>query len=109
MCGQVTGVVGAIVTLAIGYAMVYRDDHIKGLCIDGPPGIRRACLLDLGGGVMSMTLGVLLLIIELASAYINQKDVSFQLVSYLCTALSFYIVESCLIFDQDSYSCAYYH
>ena len=90
MCGQVIGAVGAIVTMAIGYAMVYRDDHVKGLCIDGPPGIRRACLLDLCGGVMSMTLGVLLLIIELASAYINQKDVSFQLASYLCTAFPFY-------------------
>ena len=77
MCGQVTGVAGAIVTAAFGYAMVYSDEE-DGLCSYGPPGIRRACILDLGGGVMSMTLGVLLLIIELASAYINQKDVSFS-------------------------------
>ena len=83
MCGQVTGAIGAIVTLAIGYYMVYRDFDDSGLCIVGPPGIRRACLLDLGGGVMSMTLGVLLLIIELASAYINQKDVSFSTGSWL--------------------------
>ena len=83
VCGQVTGAVGAIVTMAIGYAMVYRGDYNEGLCIYGPPGIRRACILDLGGGVMSMTLGILLLIIELVSAYINQKDVSLSLTSYI--------------------------
>ena len=58
--------------------MAYRNDHSEGLCFTGTPGIRRACILDLGGGMMSMMLGVLLLLIELASAYINQKDVSYS-------------------------------
>ena len=109
VCGQVTGAVGAIVTMAIGYAMVYRDYYDgEGLCFNGPPGIRRACILDLGGGVMSMTLGVLLLIIELVSAYINQKDVSFSLTCNI-TFIILHTVESCLIYDQDNYSCTYCH
>ena len=71
------GVMGAIVTLAIGYYMVYRSQLQLGLCFEvDHPGIRRACILDLGGGVMSMVLGVILLLIEFASAYINRKDVS---------------------------------
>ena len=49
---------------------------VTGLCFVGSPGIRRSCILDLGGGVMSMISGVLLLIIEFASVYINQRDVS---------------------------------
>ena len=73
---QLTGAIGVIVTLAIGYTPAYRDYYSIGLCFFGTPGIQRACILDLGGGMMSMMLGVLLLLIELASAYINQKDVS---------------------------------
>ena len=60
--------------------MVYRSENGIGLCLNEElPGIRRACVLDLVGGMMSMVLGVLLLIIELVSAYINQKDVRFPL------------------------------
>ena len=64
--------------------MAYRDEVGFGLCFERDlPGIRRACILDLGGGVMSMhmVLGILLLIIEFSTVYINTKDVS----SFVCS------------------------
>ena len=62
--------------------MAYRNldknqDYGVGICFDAKyPGIRRACILDMVGSVMSISLGSLLLIIECFSAYINQRDVS---------------------------------
>ena len=57
--------------------MVYRDTALLGVCFDGEhPGIRRACLLDLTGGVMSILLSIMFLFIELFSAYLNKNDVS---------------------------------
>ena len=85
---------GALVTLVIGYYMAYRSGLQVGLCFASDhPGIRRACILDLGGGVMSMSLGVLLLFIEFASAYINRKDVSFPLLGYV--AMYIFIIILC--------------
>ena len=53
------------------------QDYGVGICFDAKyPGIRRACILDMIGGVMSISFGSLLLIIECFSAYINQRDVS---------------------------------
>ena len=75
------GILGTFATVAIGYYMVYRntwwDNYGVGMCFDGwYPGIRRACLLDLTGGVMSILLSVMFLFIELFSAYLNRNDVS---------------------------------
>jgi len=53
------------------------QDYGVGICFDAKyPGIRRACVLDMIGGVMSISLGGLLIILECFSAYINQRDVS---------------------------------
>lgn len=53
------------------------QEYGVGICFDAKyPGIRRACLLDMVGGVMSVTLGGLLIIVECFSAYINERDVS---------------------------------
>ena len=62
----------------IGYYLAYRSEwRSVGLCFElDYPGLRRACILDLGGGVMGMVSGILLLIIEFISVYINKKDVS---------------------------------
>ena len=90
---------GAVVTLTIGYYMVYRSEFQIGLCFASDhPGIRRACILDLGGGVMSMSLGVLLLFIEFASAYINRKDVSFLLLGYVATYIHYILCSGKLHF-----------
>ena len=89
--------------------MAYRnlDNSIEnqiygvGICFDAKyPGIRRACILDLAGGVMSISLGVLLLIIECCSAYINETDVSVHVLPchhirnfyhlYFCTCIRSY-------------------
>ena len=93
------GAVDAIVTLAIGYYMVYREIQI-GLCFESEhPGLGRACILDLGGGVMSMVLGILLLLFEFASAYINQRDVSCLHLNRLMIYHLFYTVENYLSCD----------
>ena len=94
------GAVDAIVTLAIGYYMVYREIQI-GLCFElEHPGLGRACILDLGGGVMSMVLGILLLLFELASAYIDRRDVSFlSFLNELMIYFLFYTVENYLSWD----------
>ena len=48
-----------------------------GLCyIEDYPGIRRACVLDLTGGVMSILISVMILMVEFFSAYLNKNDVS---------------------------------
>ena len=71
--------------MAVGYFMTYRNldnveenqDYGVGICFDAKyPGIRRACILDMIGGVMSILLGGLLIMVECFSAYINQRDVS---------------------------------
>ena len=71
--------------MAVGYFMAYRNldnaievqDYGVGICFDAKyPGIRRACILDLVGGIMSISLGGLLIIVECFSAYINRRDVS---------------------------------
>jgi len=68
--------------------MVYREDQNIGLCFDLEyPGIRRACILDLTGGVMSIQISVLLLIIEFISAFLNKNDVSLYLVILLLTSV----------------------
>ena len=56
--------------------MVYRSEEIIGMCFSSTPGIRRACVLDLTGGVMSILISVLLIMIEFFSAYLNRNDVS---------------------------------
>ena len=57
--------------------MVYRDDDSFGMCfIPEYPGIRRACVLDLTGGVMSILISALFIMIECVSAYLNKSDVS---------------------------------
>ena len=48
------------------------------------PGIRRACVLDLTGGVMSILISVLFIMIECVFAYLNKPDVS-------CTVAVVYI------------------
>ena len=72
-------------TLTVGYFMAYRNldnaienqDYGVGICFDAKyPGIRRTCILDMIGGLMSISLGGLLIMIECFSAYINQRDVS---------------------------------
>jgi len=74
---QVIGLFTTFTTVAIGYYMVYREDQNIGLCFaPESPGIRRACILDLTGGVMSIQISVLLLMIEFVSAYLNKNDVS---------------------------------
>ena len=75
-----------IATVAIGYFMVYRNfddsnedsqEYGVGICFDVKhPSIRRACILDILGGAMSISLGSFLIMIECFSAYINQRDVS---------------------------------
>lgn len=58
------------------------QEYGVGICFDAKyPGIRRACLLDMVGGVMSVTLGGLLIIVECFSAYINERDVSLYYVA----------------------------
>ena len=58
--------------------MVYRDDEPFGICfIPEHPGIRRACVLDLTGGVMSILISALFIMIECVSAYLNKSDVSY--------------------------------
>ena len=72
-----TGVLSTLTTVAIGYYVVYREDPSFGMCfIPEFPGIRRACVLDLTGGVMSILISVLLIMIEFFSAYVNKNDVS---------------------------------
>ena len=71
------GVLSTLTTVAIGYYMVYREEPSIGMCfIPEYPGIRRACVLDLTGGVMSILISVLLIMIEFFSVYINRNDVS---------------------------------
>lgn len=61
-----------------------------GLCYHSDlPGIRRACILDLGGGVVSMVLGILFLMIEFTTVFINVKDVSLSLLLTLKYILEF--------------------
>lgn len=98
---------GAVVTLAIGYYMVYRSDVLVGLCFDiDYPGIRRACILDLGGGVMSMVLGVLLLFIEFASAYINRKDwkITFLVIKIIIAVITTIVLVAGTIQGAASYA-----
>jgi len=66
--------------------MAYRKNKLVGLCFtEESPGIRRACILDLTGGVMSILISVLLLIIDFVSAYLNKNDVSLYWVILLLT------------------------
>jgi len=66
--------------------MAYRDYQKFGLCFaPKSPGIRRACILDLTGGVMSILISVLLLMIDFVSAYLNKNDVSLYWVILLLT------------------------
>lgn len=59
--------------------MSYGSELAFGLCfVDNYPGIRRACLLDLTGGVMGIIMGILLMMIEFISAYLNENDVSYS-------------------------------
>ena len=70
----------------VGYYFEYNDNYEPvdndnyepvGLCFSVEyPALRRACTLDLTAGVMGILTGSLLLITELVSAYINQRDVS---------------------------------
>ena len=77
---QIIGLFGTFTTLAIGYYFVYSKESSFGMCfIPQYPGIRRACLLDLTGGVMSILVSVLILVMQLFSAYINRNDVSYNL------------------------------
>ena len=77
---QIIGLLGTFTTLAIGYYFVYSEEANLGICfITEYPGIRRACLLDLTGGVMSILVSVLILMMELFSAYLNKNDVSYNL------------------------------
>ena len=59
--------------------MVYRDEELIGLCFS-TPGIRRACVLDLTGGVMSILISVIFMAIEFFSAYLNRNDVSLNII-----------------------------
>ena len=80
------GLLGTFSTVAIGYYMVYRKDEPFGLCFSPEyPGIRRACVLDLTGGVMSILISVLFIMIECVSAYLNKPDVSCAVASYILT------------------------
>ena len=79
---QIIGLFGTFTTLAIGYYFVYSEELSVGMCfIDEYPGIRRACLLDLTGSVMSILVSVLILVMQLFSAYLNRNDVSYNLKS----------------------------
>ena len=70
------GVCGTFTTVGVGYYMVYRENQDVGLCfVDKYPGIRRACMLDLTGGVMSILISILLIMIEFFCAYVNTNDV----------------------------------
>ena len=61
--------------------MAYNSD-LFGLCyVTELSGIQRACILDLGGGVVSMVLGILFLVIEFTTVFINTKDVSLFVLS----------------------------
>jgi len=84
---QASGLLTTFTTVAIGYYMAYRGEHQSiGLCfVPKSPGLRRACILDLTGGVMSILIGVLLLIIDFVSAYLNKNDVSLYWVILLLT------------------------
>lgn len=56
---------------------IENQDYGVGICFDAKyPDIRRTCILDMVGGVLTISLGVLLLMVECFSAYINQRDVS---------------------------------
>ena len=73
---QVIGLFGTFTTVVIGYYMAYREDQSIGLCfVEKYPGIRRACILDLTGGVMSILISVMILMMEFFSAYLNKNDV----------------------------------
>ena len=73
---QITGLLGTFTTVSIGYYMVYREGKSLGLCyVVEYPGIRRACVLDLTGGVMSILISVMILMVEFFSAYLNKNDV----------------------------------
>ena len=72
--------------------MVYRGTSSQsiGLCFnDKYPGIRRACVLDLTGGVMSILLSIFLIMIEFFSAYLDDDDVSYVHVMAMSLAIMF--------------------
>jgi len=74
---QVLGILTTFATLFIGYYYAYDDDTSFGLCYEANyPSLRRTCLFDMMGSVLAMVMAFLLLILECASAYINQRDVS---------------------------------
>ena len=75
---QITGFLSTASTVVVGYYFEYNDNYAPvGLCFNVEyPALRRACTLDLTAGVMGILTGSLLLITELVSAYINQRDVS---------------------------------
>ena len=71
---------GVLTTLAIqliGYYYAYNDSSPFGLCfVPDYPSLRRTCVLDMMGSVMTVAIACVLLTLECASAYINQRDVS---------------------------------
>ena len=74
---QIIGLLVTFTTVGIGYYLVYRENTSIGFCfVLEYPGIRRACVLDLAGGVMSILISVMILMIEFFSAYLNKNDVS---------------------------------
>ena len=74
---QGLGILTTFATLLIGYYYAYNDDTSVGLCYEiGYPSLRRTCLFDMMGSVLAMVIAFVLLVLECASAYINQRDVS---------------------------------
>ena len=74
---QIIGILSTTATQVVGYYFEYSEETSIGLCFSVEyPALRRACTLDLTAGVMGILVGSLLLITELVSAYINQRDVS---------------------------------